>query len=160
MAHMQKQISQTPSPAGPPSARQGLPLTLQQIANDLNPVALPESLEEFDQYVAFEDDAHCVKAVIFMDKDITPQDLAEALTHIKTQRANMATIAPENIMTDRERDVLNMFSRGLSYREAAKTLGLSTHTVNDYVKSIYRKLDVNSRNEAIFEAVQYGWVTL
>lgn len=68
--------------------------------------------------------------------------------------------APENILTQRERDVLTMFSRGLSYKETANTLGLSAHTVNDFVKSIYAKMKVHSRNEAVFEAVQNGWLEL
>lgn len=68
--------------------------------------------------------------------------------------------APENILTQRERDVLTMFSRGLSYKETAIALGLSAHTINDFVKSIYAKMQVHSRNEAVFEAVQNGWLEL
>lgn len=59
-------------------------------------------------------------------------------------------------LTAREVDVLTLFSRGLSYREAAESLGISAHTVGDHVKAIYRKLDVHSCTEAIFEARQLG----
>jgi DNA-binding NarL/FixJ family response regulator len=60
--------------------------------------------------------------------------------------------------TDRERDVLQMVSKGLSYAETAKALGLSVHTVGDHLKAIYRKLAVNSKSEAIFEARAQGWI--
>ncbi|MDP2261250.1 MAG: response regulator transcription factor [Caulobacter sp.] len=65
----------------------------------------------------------------------------------------------EDALTTREVEVLKLFSRGLSYREAADTLGLSQHTIGDYVKSIYRKLRVHSRTEAIFEARQVGLIS-
>ena len=61
-------------------------------------------------------------------------------------------------LSKREVEVLRLFSRGLSYRETARTLGLSQFTIGDYVKSIYRKLGVHSRAEAIFEARQVGLI--
>ncbi len=62
-------------------------------------------------------------------------------------------------LSDRETQVLTLFAKGLSYRESAQTIGVSPNTINHYVKSIYGKLDVNSRNEAVFEAMQQGWIT-
>lgn len=62
-------------------------------------------------------------------------------------------------LTPREVEVLQLFSRGLSYREAAESLGISVHTIGDYVKSTYRKLEVHSCTEAIFEAHQLGLIT-
>jgi DNA-binding NarL/FixJ family response regulator len=68
--------------------------------------------------------------------------------------ASAARLAP------RELELLDCFARGLSYREAAAELSLSTHTVADYVKSVYRKLAVNSRSQAVFEAVQAGLIRI
>ena len=62
-------------------------------------------------------------------------------------------------LTPREVEVLQLFSRGLSYRDAAESLGISAHTIRDYVKSIYRKLEVHSCTEAIFEARQIGLIS-
>lgn len=64
-----------------------------------------------------------------------------------------------DILTPRELDILKLFSRGLSYREAATALVISQHTIGDYVKSIYRKLRVHSRTEAIYEARQSGLIS-
>jgi DNA-binding NarL/FixJ family response regulator len=61
-------------------------------------------------------------------------------------------------LTAREIEILQLFSRGLSYREAAKSLGISPHTIGDHVKSTYRKLNVHSCTEAIFEARQLGLI--
>ncbi len=62
--------------------------------------------------------------------------------------------------TPRERDILGMVAKGLSYTETAQALGISVHTVGDHLKSIYRKLAVSSKNEAVFEARQQGWINL
>lgn len=80
--------------------------------------------------------------------------------YLKSQSPEGAGTSPEERLTKRETDILTLFAKGLSYRETADTLGISTHTVNDYVKSIYSKLYVNSRNEAVFEAMQLGWIKI
>ena len=89
---------------------------------------------------------------------------AGAATHLLSLIAGAGSKSqPEpshNILTAREIDVLTMFSRGLSYKETATALQMSAHTVADHVKSIYTKMQVHSRNEAIFEAVQNGWLEL
>ncbi len=59
-------------------------------------------------------------------------------------------------LTPREVELLQLFARGDSYKEAARTLGISPLTVGNHVKSIYRKLAVHSRGEAVFEAAQMG----
>ncbi|MHC3128084.1 hypothetical protein OB03_12720 [Brevundimonas sp. GN22] len=63
-------------------------------------------------------------------------------------------------LTPREAELLSLFSRGHSYKSAARELGISPLTVGDHVKAIYRKLAVNSRSEAVFAAVQRGQLTL
>lgn len=52
-------------------------------------------------------------------------------------------------LTPRETDLLHQFAAGHSYKEAARNLGISPHTVGNHVKAIYRKLEVNSRSEAV-----------
>lgn len=61
-------------------------------------------------------------------------------------------------LTPREREVLALIGKGLRIPEAARVLGLTSHTVAGYVKSVYRKLNVSSRAEAAIEAVRRGIV--
>jgi DNA-binding NarL/FixJ family response regulator len=68
--------------------------------------------------------------------------------------APVSTAAPH--LTPREMDVLQLIAKGLSYARIANTLSMSANTVPSYVKQIYRKLAVNSRGEAVFEAMQLG----
>ena len=51
-------------------------------------------------------------------------------------------------LTARELEVLELIGGGYSNRDIAKILVISEHTVNDYTKKIYRKLDVHSRHAA------------
>ena len=63
-------------------------------------------------------------------------------------------------LTPREVDLLKLFARGMSYKEAARKLDISPLTVGNHVKSIYRKLAVHSRGEAVYAAVRKGQLKL
>jgi DNA-binding CsgD family transcriptional regulator len=63
-------------------------------------------------------------------------------------------------LTEKETAILTDLAKGFRYKEVARLHGISPHTVADHVKSIYRKLAVNSRSEAVFEAVQAGLIHL
>ena len=59
-------------------------------------------------------------------------------------------------LTDRENEVLLRVAKGFTLPEIAVQLNLSRHTISDYVKQIYRKLNVSSRAEAALEAQRLG----
>lgn len=69
-------------------------------------------------------------------------------------------IAEEDGLSAREVELLNLFARGLSYKEAAVQMGISPLTVGNYVKTIYSKLAVHSRSEAVYEALKTGQLKL
>jgi len=78
----------------------------------------------------------------------------------KMRRAAPDSKADDALMnlTAREREVLMALARGFSYDETATMLEISKHTVNHHIKQIYAKLAVTSRSQAVFEAVQAGWL--
>lgn len=59
-------------------------------------------------------------------------------------------------LTPRERTVLGMLSEGKSYAEVGTTLGVSENTVRSHVRSIYDKLGVSSKTEAVMAALRFG----
>lgn len=69
-------------------------------------------------------------------------------------------VRDDNGLTPREIELLELFAKGESYKEAARTLGISPLTVGNHVKSIYRKLAVHSRGEAVYEAMKTGQLKL
>ncbi len=70
--------------------------------------------------------------------------------------AAAASDAPR--LSPRELEVLNLIAKGFSYAEIAGLLGLTAPTVATHTRGIYRKLDVHSRGEAVYEALQLGLV--
>ena len=54
-------------------------------------------------------------------------------------------VATVPFVSNRERTVLNLLIHGLSRKQIAAALSISEHTVNDYVKAVYRHFGVNSQ---------------
>ena len=67
---------------------------------------------------------------------------------------------PAPLLTPRETDILWGIAKGVTYNDIADRLGLSRQTVPSYIKNIYRKLEVNSRSEAVFEAIERKLIRL
>ncbi|MFM2297500.1 MAG: hypothetical protein RL117_1207 [Verrucomicrobiota bacterium] len=65
------------------------------------------------------------------------------------QSPSPATTKPENKLSDRERDVLDLILQGYLYKQIADQLQLSVYTVNFHIRNIYGKLQVHSRAEAM-----------
>jgi DNA-binding NarL/FixJ family response regulator len=66
----------------------------------------------------------------------------------------------QNELSGREAEVLNLLARGFSYSEIGGLLDLRHSSVGTYVKRIYKKLEVNSRAEAVFEAGNRGIINV
>jgi DNA-binding NarL/FixJ family response regulator len=63
-------------------------------------------------------------------------------------------------LTDRELDVLRLAARGMTNKAIAADLGVSDRTVQGHLASIYGKLAVASRTEAVTRALKLGWLVL
>jgi DNA-binding NarL/FixJ family response regulator len=119
----------------------------------------------------------------YLHKDALPDDLVE---QIKTLRAGGSPISPviarqllrrhftprsagtvtphtgvnafdiAEPLSERERSVLELVAKGYTFPETARLLDISPHSVMTYVKRTYRKLHVNSKAEAVYEARKLG----
>lgn len=67
---------------------------------------------------------------------------------------------PGEPLTERESQVLQLLARGLANKQIAAELGISEHTVKFHVSSIYTRLGVANRAEAVRRGIQQGWVVL
>ena len=70
--------------------------------------------------------------------------------------------APEdkNKLSERERQVLQLAASGAANKTIAKALSMSTRTVEAHMRSIFEKLGVSSRTEAVTQAVRHQWIQL
>jgi DNA-binding NarL/FixJ family response regulator len=63
-------------------------------------------------------------------------------------------------LTDRESEVIGLLAKGLANKQIAVALGISEHTVKFHVSSIYTKLNVTNRTEAVRAGLRGGWIAL
>ena len=71
---------------------------------------------------------------------------------------NLST--PDEALTNREREVLELVSQGLSNKLIARRLQISEHTVKFHISSISTKLGASSRTDAVSRGVRRGLITL
>ena len=72
-----------------------------------------------------------------------------------SEQASAARL-PQGLLSPRELKVLRLIAQGWSNRQIADAVYLSVNTIEFHAKSIYRKLAVKSRTQAVHEAMQHG----
>jgi DNA-binding NarL/FixJ family response regulator len=106
----------------------------------------------------------CAGAKAYLVKDVAREELFQCLREVHAGKsyipAVIATKLVERLsaqgMTPREMEVLRLLAEGRSNKVIGKTLFVSEVTVKSHVQSIFRKLNVLSRTEAIAVAVHKG----
>lgn len=78
----------------------------------------------------------------------------------ETSQVDKKLIDLSDPLSPREMEVLWGIAKGFSYVQIALQLSISSNTVPSHVKAIYRKLRVDNRSSAVYEAVQHGIITL
>ena len=106
---------------------------------------------------AMTDLATAIKQVGDGDVPISPtiaRHLIRQLQEAPSEQSEATRLSP------RELQLLQALALGYTYKEVANQHGLSYHTVVDYTRSLYRKLDVRSRTEAVVAGAQQGIISL
>jgi len=91
--------------------------------------------------------------------------------HVQTDKINDKTIQntkhvqkltaaeqDDHVLSNREIEVLELVSKGLTYAETGHVLSISENTIRAHIRNIYTKLAVNSRFEAVYEATVMGLI--
>lgn len=127
---------------------------------------------QFLMCTSFEDTDSVFKALKsgacgYLTKTTQPSKILDAIVDIHRGGSPMSSHIARKMVTSfhqdnsntafqklsaREKDVLNLLSQGLRYKEVADKLFLSTETVRTHIRNIYEKLQVNSRTEALNKA--------
>ena len=87
---------------------------------------------------------------------LSPSIARKVIAYFAAQAKPQANALPHVSLTERESEVLLRVAKGFTLPEIGVQLGLLRHTIADYVKQIYRKLNVSSRAEAALEAQRLG----
>ncbi|MBW3645994.1 MAG: response regulator transcription factor [Actinobacteria bacterium] len=111
----------------------------------------------------------------YLVKDCSSDEIAEALRLVVTGQTpvsrQIATSmlaevqalppdGPEEVVSKREEEVLQLIADGCSSAEVADRLFISQKTVKNHLASIYQKLDARDRTQAVLRAVRMGIVRL
>lgn len=102
----------------------------------------------------------------YVMKDARPEEVVAAVRAVhagekhlpEALAAQLARRLAEPKLTERERDLLRQVARGRSNREIAHDLGLTESTVKVYLSTIFGKLGVRSRAQAILVGLQRGLI--
>src|SRR6195952_2302843 len=106
----------------------------------------------------------------YLSKAMSAPDLVAALERIRdgevvvTEVSGRVVSAPgldwpgrEHGLTDREAEILALITQGKSNAEVARLTYLSPNTVKSYIRSVYRKIEVESRTQAVLWGVLHGF---
>jgi two-component system response regulator DesR len=102
--------------------------------------------------------ARAAGAAGFVSKDLPAADVARS---VRMVGLGMTVFPPQEeqrgiVLSDREREVLDLIGSGATNREIAGVLHLSPHTIKEHTSGLYRKLDVRNRAEAVQRAQRLG----
>jgi two-component system, NarL family, response regulator LiaR len=100
-----------------------------------------------------------VQAVRAGESVLQPTVARKVLTRFQPASQADGIVAAEGL-TDRELEVLRLAGSGLSNKEIASQLEVSTRTVQAHLAHIFVKLGVASRTEAVIRALREEWITL
>ncbi|HIU37493.1 MAG TPA: response regulator transcription factor [Candidatus Aphodousia faecigallinarum] len=110
-------------------------------------------------------ETHLVSAIRLLTaggSPVSPSVAKSVLRALRTYTASSAERTTTNIQTnplsERESEILQLLAKGMSFNEIGDILTISPHTVTAHIKKIYRKLQVHSRGEAVYEAAQMGLI--
>jgi DNA-binding NarL/FixJ family response regulator len=106
----------------------------------------------------------------YLSKTLPARELVEALEEVHAGHVVISDPPPRprptvgldwpgrhEGLTDREAEILALITQGKSNAEVAATTFLSPNTVKSYIRTIYRKIDVTSRTQAVLWGVRNGF---
>jgi DNA-binding NarL/FixJ family response regulator len=96
------------------------------------------------------------RRVLFKYRALHANTVAEPALAMRDAAKSEALEGGKGLLSRREQEVLELVSRGFSYAEIADSKNLSVHTVQTHIKSLYGKLEVHSKMEAVLEATRMG----
>ena len=101
-----------------------------------------------------------VRAVYSGESVLHPVVAKKVLNRFMAGNKKAAAARSSEILSDREKEILKLATRGLSNADIAEELCLSIRTVQGHLGHIFNKLQVGSRTEAVVRALKEEWVTL
>jgi two-component system, NarL family, response regulator len=105
-------------------------------------------------------------AMGYLFKSVVEDELVDAIREINAGRPFLPKGVAERLLenksnvhlTRREDEILDLLGKGLGNRELGQVLGISEDTIKTHLKSLFRKLEVSDRAEAVREGLRRGFI--
>jgi NarL family two-component system response regulator LiaR len=94
-----------------------------------------------------------------MGRAVFDQDAISTLKKFALGK-DKSTTTTKTELCEREKEILRLAAKGITSKEIASALNISGLTVNSHFSNIFRKLNVQSRIEAVMVALRKGWVSI
>jgi DNA-binding NarL/FixJ family response regulator len=104
--------------------------------------------------------ARSIEELLAGGSPISPPIARYLLQSLQQDRSPAARADEAPLLTARELEILTLVAKGFSVAEVGELLGIAARTVTTHVQHIYEKLEVSSRSQAIYEAVNLGLIDL
>ncbi len=174
-------VGEAASPTEPDSVFSGADAVLVADEDLLEETALAVSDDGSQAIVLLSEDDHSVSRLRALplrgwgvvSPDASPEELGAAVTAAAQGLIVLPKALTEGLLqeptpveelseplTAREREVLELLSQGFSNRLIASELHISEHTVKFHISSLYAKLAVNNRAEAVSQGARRGLISL
>ncbi len=101
-----------------------------------------------------------IRAVNAGEPVLHPVVIGKLMTRFKPSAARPAEARPLEVLSEREMEVLRLAAKGMSNKDIGEALFISVRTVQAHLRSIFNKLAVGSRSEAVLYGLRRGWFTL
>ena len=101
-----------------------------------------------------------VRAVYAGEPMIHPTVLRKLMTRFKTPASKPEPLRISSPLSEREMEVLKVAAKGMSNRDIAGELFISERTVQAHMRSVFNKLGVGSRSEAILYGLKKDWFSI
>ena len=86
--------------------------------------------------------------------------LVQSLIRLTGRRETSGEDSLIEPLTAREKEVIQLMAQGLANKQIALSLGISEHTVKFHLSSLYAKLGISSRTEAVKRGIELGLISL
>jgi len=110
--------------------------------------------------VSGEELVNAIRAVSTGEPVLHPVVVRKLMNHFKPSATGPTGARLLELLSKRETEVLRLAAKGMSNKDIGEVLFISIRTVQAHLRSIFNKLGVGSRSEAVLYGLKRGWFTL
>jgi DNA-binding NarL/FixJ family response regulator len=110
--------------------------------------------------ILVEDIIKSIRSVVAGETVLSPQVFQQVLKYALRHSTKPVRLDTGVKLTARELEILQLIARGISNKEIADELKISSRTVKSHMVDIFRKLDVSSRTEAVITSLRIGFINI